>query len=162
MSQRVAAPDSDHPAVTRLMSTTLEQWRPVVGLEDLYEVSSFGRVRSKRRLITQKHRNGKWMRYTLPSRILTPCGSPYLHVHLGKYRRCARVHILVAETFLPACPGKYGKGKDCWNIDHINGNTKDNNVYNLQWLPRRINSYVKPSMQHGVNGRFLPTARADF
>jgi hypothetical protein len=28
------------------MSNTLEEWRPIVGLEDLYEVSSLGRVYS--------------------------------------------------------------------------------------------------------------------
>jgi hypothetical protein len=144
------------------MITTLEQWRPIVGLEDLYEVSNLGRVRGKERLIRQKHRNGKWMSYKLPSRVLTPCGSPYLHVHLGKHRRCARVHILVAEAFLPPCPGTYGTGKDCWNVDHINGNTKDNRVSNLQWLPRRINCYVKPAMRHDNKGRFLPLTRPDF
>jgi hypothetical protein len=137
------------------MSNTLEEWRPIVGLEDLYEVSSLGRVRSVERLITQRHRNGKWMSYKLPSKVLTPCGSPYTHVHLGKHRRCVKVHILVAKAFLTVCPGKYGKEKDCWNIDHINGDTKDNRACNLQWLRRRDNSYVKSGLQHDAKGRFI-------
>lgn len=144
------------------MSNTLEEWRPIAGLEELYEVSSWGNVRSKCRVVTQKHRTGKWMSYTLQGKVLTPCGSPYLHVHLGKYKRCARVHILVAEAFLSQCPGTYGVGKGFWNVDHINGDTKDNRVCNLQWLQRKDNCYTKPNMQHDAKGRFLPLARANF
>jgi hypothetical protein len=143
------------------MPNTLEEWRPVAGLENLYEVSDLGRVRSKTRLITQKHSAGTDMSYVLPSRVLVPCGSPYLHVHLGKYRRCARIHLLVAAAFLPLCPGKYGTSSECWNIDHINGDKKDNRAINLQWLPRRTNSYVKPGMKHDSKGRFLPLLRSD-
>jgi hypothetical protein len=143
------------------MPNTLEEWRPIAGLETLYEISNLGRVRSKARLVTQKHRAGKDMSYALPSRLLTPCGSPYQHVHLGKHRRCARVHLLVAAAFLPPCPGKYGTSSECWNIDHINGDKKDNRAVNLQWLPRRTNSYVKPGMKHDAKGRFLPLFRSN-
>lgn len=143
------------------MSHTLEEWRPIAGLEELYEVSNLGRVRSTARRVHQLHRTGKPMSYLRPSKLLTPCGQPYLHVHLGKYRRCARIHVLVAQAFLPPCPGRYGKTEGCWNIDHINGNRLDNRAENLQWLPRRTNSYVKSGLLHDEKGRFIASVRSN-
>lgn len=42
-----------------VLSKMNEMWRPVVGYEEYYEVSSFGRVRSLSRKVKTSWRNGK-------------------------------------------------------------------------------------------------------
>ena len=169
MSQRVGAPDSDHPAVTRLMSTTLEQWRPIAGLEGRYEVSNFGRVKSLAR--TETHvKQGKLVTYRRKEKILKPGlgGNGYLTVSIGafKYQKSTAVHYLVATAFLPRCPGLYGLGD--WVIDHINEDRTDNRVENLRWVTQQQNNStptvrarcrLQALQQPRVGSRF--TSRAD-
>jgi HNH endonuclease/NUMOD4 motif-containing protein len=84
-----------------------EIWEPVLGFENYYEVSDFGRVRN---LYTEKH--------------LKPRGARYLHVCLcGKERS---IHRLVLEAFVGPCPeGAYGLHKD--------DDTFNNKLVNLRW-----------------------------
>ena len=87
--------------------------------EELYEVSNYGRVRNKKtkKFITQ-HDNGKG----------------YLFVTLWKNNKGKReyVHRLVAEIFLPKV-----EGKDL--VNHIDGNTHNFNVKNLEWVNAKEN-----------------------
>ena len=122
------------------MSHTLEEWRPIAGLEELYEVSNLGRVRSKRY-----------------NRILKPQGHRYHHVDLGSYRRSQLVHVLVAEAFLPPCPGRHGVGD--WNVDHINDDKLDNRADNLQWLPHWENCFIKAGGEVRVRAQVRTQAR---
>jgi hypothetical protein len=126
-----------------------EEWRPIKELEGKYEVSSLGRIRSLKRLVTQRHPSGVNMTRWYGGEIVKPCGDPYLHVHLGAYRRGVRVHVLVAEHFLGPRPASN------WVVDHINGDKKDNRACNLQWLTPRENCYIKPQRKHGKDGRFM-------
>lgn len=70
-------------------------------------------------------------------------GSTYLRVTLrDKGRRLnARVHRLVAMAFIPN-PDKHS------DVDHIDGDTFNNNVENLEWVPseeniQRMHSRIK-------------------
>src|SRR5678815_4999611 len=76
---------------------TDEQWRPVVGYEDFYEVSDTGRVR----------RNAPGAN-TWVGRVLKPILGKrrYLVVHLSARRARKRVpiHTLVASAFIGPCP----------------------------------------------------------
>jgi len=128
----------------------VEIWKPVKDLEGCYEVSNMGRIKSLRRKTKQKHRNGKTMEVWYGGKILKPCGKPYLHVHLGGYRRAVRVHVLVAEHFLGPKPAK-----GIWDVDHINNIKTDNRACNLQWLIRKENCYIKPQRRHDSKGRFI-------
>ena len=48
-----------------------ETWRPVVGYEDKYLVSNFGRVKSLERIQTKSDvSNAKWNQQKYPTRIL--------------------------------------------------------------------------------------------
>ena len=109
------------------MDQSLEEWRPVVGYEGLYEVSSHGRVRSLDRWI--RHRlSGKCLRHGAQLRP-APVGGGYLALILHKdgTRKQRKVHILVAEAFLESRPQ--------WStmVNHKNKVVTDNSVQNLEW-----------------------------
>ena len=106
--------------------TMKEQWRPVVGFEESYEISDIGRVRSKER----KRRVGHGMR-TVRSRLLTPVPhvrGGYLYVNLhspsGHFHR--KVHRLVCDAFdRTRKPGEV--------MRHLDGNPLNNTSSNLAW-----------------------------
>ena len=98
----------------------MEVWKEIKGYEGLYEVSSEGRVRS-----TGKKKG-----------IMRPGTSKgYLKVGLTKdgSRKMYRVHRLVAFAFIPNPDNKP-------EIDHINGDRKDNRVENLRWMTHKENN----------------------
>jgi len=105
----------------------LEVWKPVVGFPD-YEVSSLGRVLSRRKSATK-------LRY------LTPRASSwgYLSVHVTKEKfngRMKQIHHLVLEAFV----GPRLKGFEC---AHLDGNPANNRLKNLAWVTRVENEAHK-------------------
>lgn len=90
--------------------TTEDRWMPVVGYEGLYEVSDRGDVRSlKRPRKTYLTRHGKELVLTwFEGRALSPSADKdgYLKVSLSKNGKSKvfRVHRLVLESFVGACP----------------------------------------------------------
>lgn len=112
----------DTPVQLPLAEQPLEEWRPVVGWEDTYEVSSLGRVRRS------APGNG-----TRPGRILR-CHpnvrrQRYLYAHLWQdgQRTAVFVHALVAAAFLGPRPYDH-------DIDHIDNDFLNNTPGNLQYL----------------------------
>jgi hypothetical protein len=98
-----------------------EEWRPVVGYEDLYEVSSLGRVR---------RRAGTWGKRGNRVRALALNGFGYPSLGLyrsGKKPKMARVHVLVAEAFI-------GKRPEGLQINHKDGDKTNNCVSNLEYV----------------------------
>lgn len=94
-----------------------EEWRPVVGYEELYLVSNYGRVKSLKtnNIMSDQARGEK---------------HPYKTVNLSKNSISKKidVHILVAQAFIANDdPSKI-------EVDHINKNTHDNYVENLRWV----------------------------
>lgn len=93
-----------------------EKWKPVVGYEGLYDVSNYGRIKSKKRsgtrggIIRPKTRRG------------------YFCVDLCKQdkRKTVDVHRLVAEAFIPNPKGKP-------QVNHKDEDKKNNVVENLEW-----------------------------
>jgi hypothetical protein len=113
----------------------MEIWKDVKGHEGCYQVSNFGNIKSLERKV--KHPKGglKIIKEKLLNKILDNHG--YYNVHLSKenIKKIKRIHVLVAETFLNHVVNRVNV------IDHINNNTLDNRVENLQIITQRENAY---------------------
>ena len=106
----------------------MENWKPVVGFEGYYEVSDMGRVRSVDRYVNTGIRHSE--KVHRKGRVLIPHTKRkgYLAVDLSKGNivKTILVHRIVATAFLP-------KGENDTQVNHINCNTSDNRVTNLEW-----------------------------
>ncbi len=113
------------------MSEFVEEWRPIEGFEGLYEVSDFGRIKS----LERKFFNGKgWRKIDEHIMKVYKDKDGYELVRLKK-NGCGmtlRVHRIVAQTFIP---NQENKPK----VDHIDGNTSNNAVWNLRWCTQKEN-----------------------
>lgn len=125
-----------------------EQWRPVIGYEDSYEVSDCGRVRSLARVIVRS--NGT----TLPvrERILPQHRKSgrtqhrVARLHRNGAVRVVGIHRLVLEAFVGPCPD----GQECC---HRNDIADDNRLENLRWDTPSANQYdkVRNRRHHNAN-----------
>lgn len=92
-----------------------EEWRPILGYEEFYHISNFGRVKS--------FCKGK-------ARIIKPViVADYLRVGLYKNGtpKLILIHRLVAETFIP-------NPDNLPVVDHKFGMRLDNSAENLRWV----------------------------
>lgn len=121
--------------------TPSEEWRPVVGYEAAYEVSSLGRVRSLDRRVGA----GGGRTRLSGGRVLSPyAGDHYVKVRLkvDGAGSTKNVHSLVAAAFL-------GPRPDGTEVCHINGDGHDNRASNLRYDTHRANSLDRTA--HGVD-----------
>lgn len=107
------------------MENRIEIWKPVVGYEKFYEVSSLGRVRSLDRYDSRGHRRSGCIRKLIMEK------NGYLRITLKDKKHF--VHRLVAEAFIPNTENKL-------YIDHINTIRSDNRVENLRWVTIKENN----------------------
>lgn len=124
-----------------IMSRIVEEWKPVVGYEGLYEVSDWGNVRSVDRVIQQynasagrvvdRHFKGKELRNTLNF-------EGYCVVSLSHGKQ-AKVHRLVAEAWIPNPENKPIVGHTKTMDNGLEDKTA-NEVWNLAWMTPEENS----------------------
>lgn len=116
------------------MENTLqfEEWRPVVGYEGLYEVSSFGQVRSVDRVVYQ---NNHPQRRKSIIKKQTPHKDGHLMVMLSKegHNKNCQVHRLVAQAFIP-------NPDNLPVINHKDEKPNNNCVDNLEWCTIKYNN----------------------
>lgn len=126
-----------------------EEWRPVVGYEELYEISNLGRVKRLARWFKTKGESQQWRKELILTPRLNEKG--YQRVCLydvdGNVKH-HRVHHLVAQAFIPN-PNNYPI------INHKDENKTNNNVENLEWCTNLYNttySMGKPVIQYTTDG----------
>lgn len=108
----------------------MEEWRPVVGYEGLYEVSDLGRVRSLDRIVN--YRDGRRFTYKGVSLVLSDNGYGYAVVTLSKgkdSKKVRLVHSLVLESFEGPRPPKL-------DICHRDNDKRNNRLENLRYDTR--------------------------
>ena len=136
------------------MENNIEIWRPVVGYEDCYMVSSLGRVKS---LGNGKSNNSK-------VKILKPSKNKYGYLKVGLFingiRKELLIHRLVAQAFIP-------NTENLPEINHIDENKENNCVDNLEWCTTKYNcnygtrtersriKRLKPILQFTKIGEFV-------
>ncbi len=107
-----------------------EEWRPVVGYEGYYEVSSLGRVRG----VDRKDARGAFRPGIIrKTRIDKRTGYEYVYLRKDGAEKNCTVHRLVAQAFIPIPDGEV-------EVNHINENRTDNRAENLEWVTRAQNS----------------------
>lgn len=108
-----------------------EIWKDIKNYEGIYQVSNLGRVRS----LTRKVKTFNGFR-TTKGQLLKPLKTNrnYFRVDLkqNQQNKYVFIHRLVAETFIPN-PNNYPV------INHIDGNTSNNAVSNLEWCTQSHN-----------------------
>lgn len=116
-----------------------EVWRPVVGYENLYEVSNLGQVRSVDRVVwhtRNRHGVGFWKQRKGMLLRQTKAGAyGYLSVSLHRdgVQKTRHVHQLVAQSFLGEPPEGLvvlhgDKGKTCNELSNLSYGTLSQNA----------------------------------
>lgn len=112
-----------------------EIWKPIKGYEDRYQVSNFGRVRSKDMVLpcvvngieTTRVRRG-----VIRKSHIGHTGYHYILLRGGDKAKNCRVHRLVAEAFVP-------NPDNLPEVNHKDENKSNNRADNLEWCSSSYN-----------------------
>ena len=131
--------------------TTIEQWCPILGYEESYEISNQGKVRS----LDRETWDGRCWRKIKGKPIKSfRQSNGYLTVNLskGSITKTRTVHSLVLESFI----GLAENGQQC---RHLDGDRTNNCLHNLTW--GSISENVEDRKRHGtfLRGEKMPAAK---
>jgi len=141
------------------MDDEIEEWKDIVNFEGLYQISSFGRLKSFKKcpegyILSITNKTGWYLSVVL-------CG-------IGKINESHKMHILVGKYFIPNPENKK-------YINHKDLNKQNNHKRNLEWntcsenvnhaialnpnILKGINDYNKnrrvPIIQYSLSGVFI-------
>lgn len=105
-----------------------EEFRWIEGFEDSYQISNLGRVYSFPRIDTlNRVQGGGYL-----STSVNPSGYVVVTLNKDGAHSTYYIHRLVAQAFIPNPANKP-------EVDHIDGNKQNNNVFNLRWATKKEN-----------------------
>lgn len=119
-----------------------EIWKPILGFEGRYEISSMGRARNASSMHVLKPRVDNRPSY----------GYARYALYDGRKTHEIPAHRLVCTAFHGPAPSH------CHEVAHWNGVRLDNRVCNLRWATRRENMADKRRHGTDVKGRKNPRA----
>lgn len=119
----------------------MEEWKPVVGYENLYEVSSFGRIRSLTRIQKTRRCIQRWNGIMLSAYIDTN-GYKYVGLSKNGKKKKTALHVIVLNAF---CREK-NHGEIALHNDGVRTNCVPSN---LRWGTYAEN--YKDSVLHGTD-----------
>ena len=122
--------------MTSTQARQSEIWADIAGYEGLYQVSTYGNVKSLRiNKVMSSHDNGY--------------GYEYITLSKGK-RKNYYVHRLVAEAFL-------SKSSENLVVNHKDHNRKNNTVENLEWVTQKENTALSANLMRHPKSFCKPT-----
>lgn len=107
----------------------MEQWKPVVGYEEKYAVSNLGNVMN---IQTYK--------------LVRPRKTKRGYMHINLCSKTHQLHRVVAMSWLPNPDNKP-------HVDHIDGDTTNNRVSNLEWVTPSENSMRRERRSWSTSAR---------
>ena len=110
----------------------VELWKDICGYEGRYQVSNWGRIKSLNRTITDCRRR----RQIIREKILKPENVDDGYERVSLCRNGGQKHHRVATLVYEAFNGPIPEGLE---IDHINGNNRDNRLENLRVCTHKEN-----------------------
>jgi len=105
----------------RLVKITDEEWRFIPNCDEKYMVSNYGRVKSFMLNKTEGH-------------VMRPCKmGNFLALKISSNKVMVNwyIHVLVATVFIPK------ESDELTHVIHVDLNYKNNQVSNLQWVPKK-------------------------
>jgi hypothetical protein len=121
-----------------------EIWKDVAGYEGLYQVSSYGRVRSIDRIIVARNGVSRFIKGVILNNA--PSGMGYIKIMLCN--QPMMVHRLVALSFV-----KNDNPEINTCINHKNENKADNRAENLEWCTLSYNSRYGTATKRAMERR---------
>lgn len=123
-----------------------EIWLPIIGYEEIYEVSNKGRIKVLERQINVRYGTSIRKEKLIKPSLNKVVNYLYIGLHKdGKYTN-SRIHRLVAEAFIPNPENKR-------EVNHINGDKLNNSVENLEWNTPLENT--RNAFKNGLNNKRL-------
>lgn len=125
---------------TQFTGSDCELWKPIAGLEERYEISNFGKIRSIPRPYKPELCN-----YVPPAKILKTaiCGKGHEKLTVLFYGKpvSVRINRAVATAFVP-------NPLNLPYVHHKDRNKLNNRAENLEWSNRRLKAARKEGASH--------------
>lgn len=120
-----------------------EIWKEIKGYEGIYEISSYGNIRSIDRYIYYKNGRKQFYKGCLLSPVIGKRG--YVIANLNKNNKGNKVpiHRLVAKAFIP-------NPNNLSEVNHKDEDKTNNKVENLEWCDRKYNMNYGTLLERAV------------